>query len=161
MRFTTKTEYGLMCMVYLARQGGQTSWITIREMAQQERYPVAYMEKILQALRQANLVVSHSGTQGGYGLARRPSEITVREIIDALEGGTFDVFCAPDVREEIVCTHFCLCGVKPMWRKTKELLDHYFGSLTLEMLTQNEIEVSSALKEQLGLTAAGNGGMKG
>lgn len=143
MRFTTKTEYGLVCMIYMAKHA-DSQWITIKEIAEKEHYPVAYIEKILQALRQANLVVSHQGNQGGYSLAKKPSEITLKQVVDVLEGGTFEVFCEPEVREEIVCTHFCLCGVKPIWRKTKDLLDRFYGSITLEMLARNE-EVESVM----------------
>ena len=92
----------------------------------------------LQALRQANLVISQQGNQGGYALARKPSEINLKQIVEALEGSTFDIFCEPDIREEIVCTHFCLCGVKPIWRKTKNLLDKFYDGVTLEMLANNE-----------------------
>ena len=144
MKYTTKTEYGLVCMVYLARHA-EASHITIRELAAKENYPLPYIEKILQELKQAKLVVSRQGNQGGYALARKPSEITLKEVIDALEGHTFEVFCAPEVREDIVCTHFCLCGVKPVWRKTKQLLDQFYHSVTLEMLMKNEIEVQQML----------------
>ena len=140
MRYTTRTEYGIVCMIYLAKNH-EASWVTIKEMAEKENYPVPYIEKILQALRQAKLVVSHQGNQGGYILARKPSEISLKDIIEALEGGTFDIFCAPQTRQDIVCTHFCLCGVKPIWRKTKNILDNFFESVNLEMLMKNEIEV--------------------
>ena len=144
MRFTTKTEYGLICMAYMARHA-ETGRITMKEIAKKENYPSAYLEKILQALRQAGLVISHQGNQGGFTLARKPSEITLRHIIDAIEGSTFEVFCAPDTREDIVCTHFCLCGIKPVWRKTKQILDDFYDSITLEMLTKNEIETQILL----------------
>ena len=98
MRYTTKTEYGLICMVYMA-QHQEKEWISIKEIAKQENYSIAYIEKILQALRQANLVTSQQGNHGGYALARRPVEITLKQIIDALEGHTFDAFCEPQVRE--------------------------------------------------------------
>src|SRR3989338_4254784 len=101
MRYTTKTEYGLICMVYMAKHH-EKEWISIKEIAKEENYSVAYIEKILQALRQANLVISQLGNHGGYALARRTAEITLRHIIDALEGHTFDAFCEPQVREEIV-----------------------------------------------------------
>ena len=140
MRFTTRTEYGLLCMVYMAKHS-DTKWISIKEMSVKENYPLAYIEKILQPLKKAGLLESQQGNHGGYALARDPSRITLKDIIEALEGGTFDVFCKPEVREDIVCTHFCLCGVKPIWRKTKKLLDDFFGSVTLEMLMKNEIEV--------------------
>jgi Rrf2 family protein len=138
MRYTTKTEYGLVCMIYMAQH--QDCRSTIKEIAKKENYPPAYIEKIIQALRQGKLVVSHQGNQGGYRLAKDPSKITLKEIIGALEGSTFDVFCEPKVREDIVCNHICLCGAKPVWKKTKEILDHFYGSVTLEMLAKNPAE---------------------
>ena len=144
MRFTTKTEYGIVCMVYLARHEAD-HFMTLKDIATHENYPAPYIEKILQALKKASLVVTHQGNQGGYRLARKPSQITLKEVIDALEGGTFEVFCEPDTREGIVCTHFCLCGIKPVWRKTKELLDTFYASITLEMMTRDEIATRKML----------------
>ena len=137
MRFTTKTEYGLVCLVYMARHSS-ADLIAIKEIVKKEQFSATYIEKILQKLRAANIVISHQGKQGGYALAKKPSEITLREIIEALEGHTFDLFCQPDVREEIVCTHFSLCGLKPIWEKTKHLLDGFFDSITLEEIAKQE-----------------------
>ena len=133
-------------MIDIARHGGDRACLSIKEIAGRENYPVPYIEKILQALRQAELVKAHHGNQGGYSLAKKPSEITLKHIIDALEGGTFDVFCAPKTREDIVCTHFCLCGIKPVWRKTKKILDDFYDSVTLEMMTKDELEVKGLMK---------------
>lgn len=144
MRFTKKTEYGVVSMVYLARHFGR-GVLSIKEIASHEDYPAPYIEKILQALKRAKLVVSAEGSRGGYRLACKPSEITLKEVIDALEGGTFEIFCAPESRADIVCTHFCLCGIKPVWRKTKDLLDRFYESITLEMMTKDEIEVRKIL----------------
>ena len=146
MKYTTRTEYGLFCMMHMA-QDREASWITIKELAKQENYPVAYIEKILQSLRQAKLVLSHQGNQGGYILAKPASDITLKQIIDALEGSTFDVFCQPDVREDIVCNHICMCGAKPIWKKTKEVLDHFYNSINLEMLIKPQAAVQSLLGE--------------
>lgn len=137
MRFTTKTEYGLICLIYMARNTS-ADLVTIKEIVKKERFSATYIEKILQKLRLAGIVISHQGKQGGYELARKPSEITLREIIEALEGHTFDPFCEPDIREEIVCTHFSLCGLKPIWQRTKHLLDGFFDSITLEMISTQE-----------------------
>ena len=142
MRYTTKTEYGLVCMITLAKHQSADK-VTIKELAKQENYPVPYIEKIIQALRQAKLVTSRSGNHGGYSLAKRPSEISLRDIIEALEGGTFDVFCAPEVRQDIVCNHICMCGAKPVWKKTKDLLDHFYGSITLDMLAKSPAEAAT------------------
>ena len=139
MRFTTKTEYGLVCLVNMARQP-QDAIKTVRDLVKSEHYSIAFTEKIFQKLRQAHIVTSHQGKQGGYSLARPAPEITLKEIIEALEGKTFEVFCEPEVREHIVCTHFELCGIKPVWKKTKELLDHYYESITLEMLAHGDLD---------------------
>ena len=148
MKFTTKTEYGLVCLIYIARHSS-ADMVTIKEIVKNERFSATYIEKILQKLRAANIVVSHQGKQGGYALARPASQITLKEIIEALEGGatfdihTFGIFCAPAIREKIVCTHFSMCGLRPVWQKTKELLDQFYGSVTLEMIAKEEHQVKS------------------
>lgn len=139
MKYTTKTEYGLNCLVYMARHGGLQP-ITIKEISAAEKYSPTYIEKILQNLRSAKIVGAQHGNHGGYVLAKRPEEITLKEVIVALEGGTFDVFCEPETRDQIVCTHYCACGVKPVWQKAKVLLDNYFESITLEMILNNDFE---------------------
>ena len=78
-------------------------------------------------------------------MARRPSQITLKEVIEALEGQTFDVFCEPQVREHIVCTHFCMCGTRPVWQRTKELLDDFYNSVTLEMIANEEERARSSI----------------
>jgi len=149
MRFTTKTEYGLVCLIYMARHPSETG--TVKEIVKSERFAATYIEKILQKLRAANIVVSHQGKQGGFSLARDPSQITLKEIIEALEGGstfdvnlnTFGVFCSPVIREKIVCTHFSTCGLRPIWNKTKEILDQFYGSVTLKTIAKEEHEVKN------------------
>lgn len=139
MRFTTKTEYGLVCLIYMANHADFRP-VTIKEMAQDERYSQAFTEKIMQKLRAAGVITAQHGNQGGYVLARPTSEITLKEIVEALEGHTFDVFCEPGIRKNIVCTHFPGCSVKPIWEKTKEVLDNLYGAVSLEMLAKNRLQ---------------------
>lgn len=140
MRFTTKTEYGLVCLIYLAKHAQAGKLCTIKELSGAEELSVTYTEKILQTLRSAGIVTAHHGNQGGYGLARPASEITVKEIIEALEGSTFDIFCEPDNRKDITCTHFSFCGMKPLWHKSKEVLNQFYQFVTLEMLMSGALE---------------------
>lgn len=139
MRFNTRTEYGLICLIYMSQQKDRRP-ITPKEIAADEKFSLTFTEKILQKLRAAKIVEAHHGHLGGYVLARDPSQITLKEIVEAFEGHTFDVFCEPKVRKLIICNHFHLCGVKPIWHRTKELLDQYYGSVTLDKLASNEIE---------------------
>ena len=141
MRFTTKTEYGLVCLIYMARNSNEDkSPIPIKELVGAEDFSPAYIEKILQSLRSSGIVNAVHGSHGGYILAKPASEIRIKEVIDALEGATFDVFCEPDVRKDITCTHFSMCGIKPLWGKTKELLDRFYENITLEALARNELK---------------------
>ena len=143
MRFTTKTEYGLVCLAYMARHL-EKEVVTVKEIAEKEHFSPAYIEKIMQGLRSANIITSHQGKEGGYSLARKPSEINLKDVIEALEGQTFEVFCEPQTREHIVCTHYCMCGVSPIWTKTKKLLDDFFGAMTLVNLA-DEVKVGPGL----------------
>ena len=146
MKFTTKTEYGLNCLIYMARRNAGEV-VTIKDMASRENFSTTYIEKIFQRLKSAHIVDSQQGKKGGFTLARKPSEITLREVIEALEGSTFDVYCEPEVREQIVCTHLCMCGIRPVWTKTKQLLDQFYGSVTLEMVAKEERDAQGSISE--------------
>lgn len=147
MRFTTKTEYGLVCLIHMANKPeGQP--ITVREIVKGEGFSLTFTEKILQKLRTAGLVEALHGNQGGHILAKKPSEITLRQIVEALEGYTFDVFCEPKTRADIVCNHLHLCGLKPIWKKTKDLLDDFYGSITLETITRPGMNLDSLMPQR-------------
>jgi Rrf2 family protein len=133
MRLTAKTEYGLMCLAFMASQPDGEP-VTIRQIVKGEGLSKAFTEKILQKLRSVGIVESIQGNQGGYVLSKKPEQISLREIVEALEGYTFDVFCEPKIRTEIVCNHFQFCGLQPIWVKTKDLLDHFFSSITLDQI---------------------------
>lgn len=148
MRFTTKTEYGLTCLIYMARKESLTL-VSIKEIVGSEQYSETYVEKIFQSLRLANIIASHRGKQGGYSLVRSPQEINLREIIEAVEGATFDVYCQPLIRKDIVCTHFQGCGIRPVWEITKDLLDRFYGEITLEMLAGNEQNLREILNNRI------------
>ncbi len=147
MKYTTKTEYGLVCLVYMTRHIDREV-ITVNDIVKREQFSPSYIEKIFQKLRAANIVRAHHGKQGGYALARHPSKITMKEIINALEGGTFDVFCKPKIRRHIVCTHFCMCAVRPVWERTKKMLDDFYDLITLEMIAKDEAVAKALVQEK-------------
>ena len=68
---------------------------------------------------------------------RPPAKITLKEIVEALEGSTFEVFCAPKRRQHIVCKHFSLCKLKPIWYKTQKTLDDLYQGITLEAIAED------------------------
>ena len=104
MMFSTKAEYGVRVMVELARRAGEDP-IPLAEIAEHDGLPLAYLEHLVARLRKAGLVDSRRGSRGGYLLARSPTEITMAEVVEALEGSIAPIECisqAPD--GSIVCS---------------------------------------------------------
>ena len=139
MHITTQAEYGLRCLMYLARHYKEERSISSKEISLTESLPKSYIEQLLLCLRHADLVKSSRGPTGGYLLARHPADITLREILLALEGETFRLWdcCHPNAQKEI-CVHLAGCGLRPVWLKLKEAIDGVLEQSTLADLLMDE-----------------------
>jgi len=115
-----------------------------KEIAEHEGFSVTFTEKILQGLRRAGITTSQQGNKGGWTLTRPASDITLKEIIEALEGSTFEAFCDIKHRKSIVCTHFSLCKLKPVWYKTQKTLDELYQTITLKMIAEDMVSLAPA-----------------
>jgi Rrf2 family protein len=138
MIFSTKSEYGVRVMVELARRGGAEP-VALAEIAEHEGLPLAYLEHLVARLRRAGLVESRRGAHGGYLLARPPAQITMAEVVEALEGRIAPIECfssTPDgtihcVREfdaERVCT------TKILWTRVRAAILDTLQETTLAEL---------------------------
>lgn len=136
MRYTTKTEYGVICLAHMARKESSSA-STVKEIAEHEGFSMTFTEKILQGLRRAGVITSQQGNKGGWTLAKPAAEITLKEIVEALEGSTFEAFCDPKRRKSIVCKHFTICKLKPIWYQTKRTLDDLYGKITLDKIAED------------------------
>ncbi len=123
MMFSTKAEYGIRVMVELARRD-QEAPIPLAEIAAAEGLPLAYLEHLAARLRKAGLVASRRGSRGGYLLARDAREITMAEVVEALEGAIAPIECisqAPD--GSIVCSRESdpshACPTKLLWTRVR------------------------------------------
>ena len=94
-----------------------------------------------------NGVQQERDAHGGFILSRAPSQISLKEILEALEGDIFEVFCEPQMRERIVCEHFySKCSVRPIWYRLRDLIDQFFQNITLEALLNGEPKVQQDLE---------------
>ena len=152
MRYTTKTEYGVICLAHMAKKPWPGA-STAKEIADHEGFSVTFTEKILQALRRSGIATSQQGNKGGWALTRPSGEISLKEIIEALEGSTFEAFCDIKHRKSIVCTHFSLCKLKPIWYKTQKTLDELYQTITLEAIAEDVL--SPDLKPGFAASARG------
>jgi Rrf2 family protein len=101
------------------------------EIAQAQKIPGSFMAKILRSLVRARLLDSARGVNGGFSLARPPSEITMLDIVEAVEGPLGIAPCVPDPR---ACEWACDCPAAPVWCRVQETIREILGSSTLETL---------------------------
>ncbi len=146
MRLTTQSEYGLVCLRTLCRNDSDKP-TSVAGLADQEHMSKDYVEQLFLKLKRAGIVRSVKGACGGYLMAKEPSKITIKEVIEALEGDVYEVFCSPEVREKIVCMYFSRCSLRPVWAKLKELIDDFFSRITLDTLLRDETTVVKNLNE--------------
>jgi len=106
IRFAKLTDYGLVLMTVMARDPVATVH-TARDLALASHLPLPTVSKVLKQLLQSGLLVSHRGLKGGYGLAKAPAEISVAEIVTALEGPIALTECSTDVTGMCDLEHSC------------------------------------------------------
>ncbi|MBW4437616.1 MAG: Rrf2 family transcriptional regulator [Pleurocapsa minor GSE-CHR-MK-17-07R] len=85
MKLTSRSEYGLLALVYLARQPAE-AYVHVETIATQQQIPAKFLEQILLSLKRGQYVHSMKGHNGGYRLAKAPSDITLAEIIRMIDG---------------------------------------------------------------------------
>ncbi len=115
MKFSTRSEYGVRVMVTLARVYGDGP-LSLSGIARRERLPHAYLEQLIGDLRRAGLVHAHRGQSGGYELSRDPAEISMAEVIRALEGPILQMPCAGQADAE-VCDRPAPCSVHEVFQR--------------------------------------------
>ena len=120
LRLSKKADYALMAMKHLALRGDQGS-SSAREIAEQYDIPIELMAKVLQRLVRRGLLASHQGTRGGYELARRPVQISVADVIQAIEGPVTVTACSTD--DDGQCEQYSKCNVRdPLYRVRERIL---------------------------------------
>ncbi len=130
IRVSTKGRYGTRLMVNLARHynSGRKA-IILKNVAAEEEISIRYLEQIIIPLKIYKLVKSIRGAGGGYILARKPSEITICQILEALEGSCGLVDCVDDTD---FCDRVPSCAAYEIWSEASHLLKNYFQSMTLQ-----------------------------
>ncbi len=121
--FSTKAEYGVRVMVALARRDGDGP-VSLAEIAEDDGLPLAYLEHLMARLRKSGLVDSRRGARGGYLLARPATEITMAEVVEALEGDIAPIECiTADPDGSVVCSRETepghVCPTKLLWTRVR------------------------------------------
>src|SRR5881296_1042250 len=122
LRLSKKADYALIAMKHLALRGDRAANASssAREIAELYDIPIELMAKVLQRLVRLGLLASQQGTRGGYQLGRGPSQISVADVIQAIDGPVTVTACST---EEGQCEQFAKCNVRdPLWRVRERIL---------------------------------------
>ncbi|MEL7607953.1 MAG: Rrf2 family transcriptional regulator [Bacillota bacterium] len=129
MKISTRARYGLKAVVDLATQYGGDP-VAVSALAQMQGISEAYLEQLVAALKRAKLLTGVRGAQGGYMLSRAPEEITVGEVLRALEGTTAIYECVGD--ESFGCENAGTCSARPLWLKLQSKIDGVLNDTTIK-----------------------------
>jgi Rrf2 family transcriptional regulator, cysteine metabolism repressor len=140
MLFSTKAEYGVRLMVELGRHAGSEP-VSLSAVAEAERLPLSYLEHLVARLRNADLVTSTRGAHGGYRLARPATEITMDEVVEALEGQIAPMECFHETPEgKVLCSHETdgdqACATKLLWTRVQGGVTRALAGTTLAELVE-------------------------
>ncbi|HYB69414.1 MAG TPA: Rrf2 family transcriptional regulator [Candidatus Bathyarchaeia archaeon] len=130
LRFTKRADYGLMAIHFIASHG-EDGVVSAKRIAEEFHIPPERLAKILQRLAKKKLITSHNGPKGGYLLTRRPSEISVGQVVRALEGPVRVVSC---MNERDDCPQFARCNLRGPVQKIQTSITHVLDSMTLAEL---------------------------
>ncbi len=145
MKISAQEEYGLRCLLQLARTP-QGQIVTVKEIAKQEGLSTAYVEKLLRLLAKAGLAHSIRGIKGGYVLNRSPQQISLGEVVRAL-GQVLDTghICHQFTGTQDACVHFSNCGIRSVWSGLTTYIQNFLDHTMLGSLLGDEYDVSNRL----------------
>jgi FeS assembly SUF system regulator len=133
IRLAKLTDYGLLLMTTMAREG-KTSVHNARDLALLTQLPLPTTTKVLKQLLQSGLLVSHRGINGGYSLAKEPADISLAEVIAAIEGPIALTECSTDVTG--LCDLERSCPIKTNQRVISEVVRGALQRVMLSDLAQ-------------------------
>ena len=148
MKFSAQEEYGLRCLLQIARKGEGAS-VTILEISKLEGLTQPHVAKLMMILRKEGFITSTRGQTGGYTLARPTSEIVLGDVLTALGGKLYDAeFCTKHSGYNTICTHDIDCSVRSLWQVVQTAVDDVVTKITLADMLQQKIGTNVQLFNQ-------------
>jgi len=152
MKITAQEEYGLRCLLRLAK--AESGSVTLPEVAAAEGLSIPYVAKLMTALRHAGMVESVRGRAGGYRLAKPAEEIGLGSLLSMLGEPLFDAidYCQKHAGTEApngVCTNQSGCTLKSLWQTLELWMRRTLDQVTLADLIHHEHDITAFLRQQL------------
>lgn len=135
MKLSTKGRYGLRAVVDLALHS-EEEVVALSSIAERENISISYLEQLIPKLKKAGIVLSIRGAQGGYKLAKSATEISVGDILRALEGSLNPVECAEVMGGDSNCSGADLCVTKYVWKRISDSINDAVDHIYLSELVE-------------------------
>ena len=146
MRITALEEYGLRCMLLLAKCGPDEH-LTLPDFQAREGLSIPYSAKLLMILKKANLVKSVRGRNGGYALARPADQIMLKQIFGALgEPAYSSTHCSRHAGMLDICAHTGECKVREIWKSFDSFMSQVLDKITLSDIATGKLEILESLQ---------------
>lgn len=140
MKISTKGRYGLEALMVMCLETGQNH-VSLKKIAETLNISEPYILQIFLVLRRSGIVDSVRGAQGGYVLSRDPGQITVGEVLNALEGPLSPVSCVVEGCRES-CSRMEGCATRLLWERVKNSLNVLTNSMTLHDLVNHYLSMN-------------------
>ena len=145
MKITTKGRYGMRAIVDLAMYADEGP-VPLGKISERQEISEGYLEQIFAKLKKAGLIDSVRGVSGGYVLARDPADISVGDILRALEGDLSPLEC-PALAADAACSNEQNCVTKFVWKKINDSLEDTVNHISLEELRRQGMEALAGITD--------------
>ncbi len=146
MKLSKRGEYGMRALIYMTRVSDQQSIVPIKQIAQQENIPLKFLEQILLSLKNAGMLKSKMGANGGYYLAKPADQITLGEIERILDGPLAPISCVSKYAyEKCACLDEESCGLRMVMLDVRNAISDILDKTTLRDVIEriNTVKMSS------------------
>ena len=133
MKIASRVDYALSCLLRIADRRGKSP-VTASEIAAKEKLKEDYVEQLLILLRRKGIIKSTRGPGGGYLLAKPPSRITMKDVIEAIEKDVLEIICFRKKGRRHKCAHMEDCRIRGLWLKVKKDIELVFDKFDLEKM---------------------------
>ncbi|MDQ7817546.1 MAG: Rrf2 family transcriptional regulator [Melioribacteraceae bacterium] len=148
MKFSSQEEYGLRCLLRIAKFYHVGKSLTIPEITRAEGISEHNTGKILRVLRLGGFLTAERGQTGGYTLSRSPEEIKINDVLFVLGGKLYDdSFCQLHSGAGDLCTNSIDCSVRSLWKIIQDAVNSVVKDLTLKDLLGSENELFELISQ--------------
>ncbi len=155
LKLSKKADYALIALQYIAtEQYGEHAYpacrvVNTKEIAEEHHIPLELLAKVLQALAKHDVIESQNGPKGGYVLAREPRDISIAQVLEAIEGPLGIADCYQEKDDHTACEQMDHCNIRTPLLKVQESIVHLLSSMSIEDMMEEPplIIVESRKKE--------------